>query len=69
MLEEELVQAELEAQKKQVEKKKKKASDAHVRKANKVKGYVYSLYTLMEILVIFFLCSKTERRAKPHASK
>ncbi len=39
-----------------MEKKKKKASDAHERKANKVKGYVYSLYTSMEILVIFFLC-------------
>ncbi len=69
MLEEELVQAELEAQKKQVEKKKKKTSNAHVRKANKVKRYVYSLYTPMKILIIFFLCSKTERRAKHHASK
>jgi hypothetical protein len=40
MSEEELVREEIEAQKKQGENKKKRLSDAYVRRANKAKGYV-----------------------------
>jgi hypothetical protein len=40
MLEEELVREEIEAQKQQAKKKKKKVTDAYTRKANKAKGYV-----------------------------
>jgi hypothetical protein len=39
MSEEELVSEELEAQRKQLENKRKRVSDAQIRKANKAKGY------------------------------
>lgn len=66
MSQEELIREELEAQKKQGEKKKKKISDAYARKANIAKGYVYFLYTFKNILVIFYLFPKIEGGIKPH---
>ena len=66
MSEDELVREEIEAQKKQVENKKKKLSDAYVRKANKVQEYVSFKYISKNILVIDVLLYKVKGRIKPH---
>ncbi len=69
MSEERLIREELEAQKKQVKEKRKKVSDAHKRKANKVQKYVCLLYTNKNLLVIFSFFSKFKERIKSNVGR